>query len=906
LDDLCFPGSEPWPGHKALHQWFLDRALATSRYALFICQRQSGLGYEKWCQLFDLGLDSKNPWATLANEYPFLIRQLGHLYRDLRSAMIEMLDRLTEDREQIARRFSIRLDDPIVDLEAGLSDPHRGGRSVMRLYFASGASLIYKPKPVAVEGFVNAFLASHGADFGLTSLKVLDQETHGWVEDAGRVPKYSETRASGEDMGRAAAFFWLLNATDLHLENMQVVAEGITCLDLETLLCAPVATVGDFHASWQKHSITSTLLFDASVYAHRRIANISGFDPAPWTGSLAPEVEFVLEHDVVKMVTTPSRGSQPLAGPMVAGNLDAELILEIEKGFRSATRSVSRRRLEALIHSFPDDLALRFVLRETFFYERIRERMRQPRLLRNEAGLREDLAVLHRGISASALEAELLHRIVEDEIRQLMHGDIPYFSCSAGDRSLELSDGSQIPFFAVEPKQFALSKISEASEADIEEQITLIRISLGYGPPRSGPAAAPVAAVGLESDLAWLCRTICSSAFRAKVGPSRWLSLHGDVSREDLRISVGATALFGGSLGIVLALQAAETALADIVAVAFLDEEAERWGETPPDRIPLETTACLGFSGLGGDLFGMAELMRLAPRRWSFLWNAIWTRITAAGDLLERDTLIDVIGGRAGLIIGLLRVLEAAPPAEIRRVAKSQLLMCAESLIGCAEQMPAGVAWRVPIEDRPLLGYAHGWAGMVAALAGAYEHTNQETLTTQIETCLARAVQFLEGELMQHGTFIEHRSGHGVGSELNASWCNGVPGFLRGLLAARVPRSEMLRDVVGGLVRRTEAEIGTAPATRFCCGDMGAVDFALDLARATSDPSREAAAVAAGRKTVRRACTVAQGPAADLRPEVAFPGLFQNLGGILYTGCRLKETQLVSLSGQPMGHLVPG
>src|SRR5256885_1227691 len=73
---------------------------------------------------------------------------------------------------------------PLVGLTAA-GDTHRRGRSVTVLRFASGARLIYKSRPVAVQVHFNelvTWLNRTVPDVDLATLRVLDRGAWGWVE----------------------------------------------------------------------------------------------------------------------------------------------------------------------------------------------------------------------------------------------------------------------------------------------------------------------------------------------------------------------------------------------------------------------------------------------------------------------------------------------------------------------------------------------------------------------------------------------------------------------------------------------------------------------------------------------------------------------------------------------------
>ena len=148
--------------------------------------------------------------ARLLRQYPVLARHLGTISQLWVEASAEFLGRLEADMPELERLFG---DDEelgnVVELKPSLSDPHRGGRSVLALTFASGRKLVYKPKDMGTEAAYHRLLAwlnEQGAPLPFKVLRVLDRSTHGWVEFVEHLPcrDQDEARRYYERAGHAA------------------------------------------------------------------------------------------------------------------------------------------------------------------------------------------------------------------------------------------------------------------------------------------------------------------------------------------------------------------------------------------------------------------------------------------------------------------------------------------------------------------------------------------------------------------------------------------------------------------------------------------------------------------------------------------------------------------------------
>ncbi|HSK76751.1 MAG TPA: DUF4135 domain-containing protein, partial [Thermoanaerobaculia bacterium] len=105
---------------------------------------------EERFQSFAADLSRPEAGLALLERYPVLARRLVERVDQWVEVSLELLQRLAADWDDLRRAFFP--DAPpgrLSDVEGGAGDPHRGGRTVMKLRFASGSRLIYKPKPLA-------------------------------------------------------------------------------------------------------------------------------------------------------------------------------------------------------------------------------------------------------------------------------------------------------------------------------------------------------------------------------------------------------------------------------------------------------------------------------------------------------------------------------------------------------------------------------------------------------------------------------------------------------------------------------------------------------------------------------------------------------------------------------------
>lgn len=170
--------------------------------------------------------------------------------------ILEWVHRLTVDAAAIAQRFlgEKAMLGAVAQIDPGLSDPHHGGKSVMRLHFSSGLRLIYKPRSVGLDVAYRQFLTwleAQGAPHPLRTPMHLARPRYAWVEHIDHEPcrSFEALLRFCETAGALLCVSHVLGANDLHDGNVIATAHGPVPIDLETLLhpyplTTPSATQG--------------------------------------------------------------------------------------------------------------------------------------------------------------------------------------------------------------------------------------------------------------------------------------------------------------------------------------------------------------------------------------------------------------------------------------------------------------------------------------------------------------------------------------------------------------------------------------------------------------------------------------------------------------------------------------
>ncbi|MFM2437868.1 MAG: hypothetical protein RLZ55_685 [Actinomycetota bacterium] len=358
--------------------------------------------YRKWCR------DHLNDGLhELLVRYPVLGRILAQVGAQWRHSTARLLGRVGRDRALLSKRFGIPLTAPLVDVESGLSDPHRGGQGVAALVFGDGCRtwhLVYKPKDVrieaqfqAVRSMVGAWLEGDPGDDAGELTVAPGEGDYGYCSYLVHRPCSDEAELAAfyRNAGRLLATLHLLGATDAHLENLIAVGSQLHLIDAETLLQGRVgaaSAAGDSSDPLSSSVLRVGMLpawLLAGVPARSYDISALGVDTAAessWRHGWA----HVNTDDMVWM-RVEAHPRQPVSLPVPAGVANPvqtwtdAIVAGFEEVYRAAMVPSRREQLVGAIQAF-GGLRRRVVLRATRVYALVQQAALTPASLRSANG----------------------------------------------------------------------------------------------------------------------------------------------------------------------------------------------------------------------------------------------------------------------------------------------------------------------------------------------------------------------------------------------------------------------------------------------------------------------------------------------------------------------------------------
>ena len=784
-------------------------------------------------------VDAGRDLVDIFGEYSVLARHLVRLCDTWVGAARELDERLAADRELLATEFGAW--GVLTGLRAGLSDRHGGGRQVCELQFASGMSVIYKPRSLEAEAAFQGVLDDLSAELGeLTPprLKVCRRDGYGWMETALHAPlgNPQQARLAFQRAGSLLFITWLLGANDLHTGNVVATAEGPVIVDLETLLQGPPEGTAQGPGAQAegallraRQRLKGSLLSTGLLSFPRRDAEDRFFD----IGGLLGDGE----HNRFQL-----HGEE-----LCPEDFGAELEHGFEQAFYAASQAGMARRLVERLRS----VRPRRVLRSSQGYAYLLGR------LTSADGLRD-------GFSAGLMLESLGGHADDVRVEKAsLHGlDVPAFDSEPG-KGIE----------AMEQRWRGLDG------ATLRQQLEILRAALGRSDGAATAGAASVSTPALvrtgtinvrSADLELSTALEFGQCLRDRAvvgddGSVTWLTV-GAVRIAGRRDRGMSYHLYDGGVGIALFLAALARATddgdwADLARAALRPVEAVL---ASPIRDELVRREALGSgSGIGSIVYGTTLISQLLGDD-GILDTALRTARLITPERIATDDRFDVEGGAAGALLGLRALHRVVQEPWLRR----SMGVCAEHVLDRLRSAPDGV--------QP--GFGHGASGLAYALLALAE---VDDAPRWIEG--ARQAMLLERDAYD----ASQKNWRSIDGTARNAWCHGAPGIALARAAAhgRVDEpwvEQDLRLALGTTLRGAKASLDAPTVEHLCCGRFGRLDILLEA----GCRFRRADLVQAARSIARQ----------RLQASVRFaeddhPGFFRGLSGLGYTLLRFRDAE---------------
>lgn len=373
---------------------------------------------------------------------------------------------------------------------------------------------------------------------------------------------------------------------------------------------------------------------------------------------------------------------------------------------------------------------------------------------------------------------------------------------------------------------------------------------------------------------------IRSEARKTKDGDVTWFLREGRTDGVYLHEVVGD--LYEGRIGIALFSAALAKVSGNDRYREFASEVASPLVEKSVDDSLFTDMKIGGGHGLGSLVYGFTKLGELLNEpRYTRLAGQIASRLTR--QRIEADTVFDVIGGSAGAILGLLALYDTTGEQAVL----DRAVAAGEHLLSNQTQVNGVGAWKTISDDRVLLGFSHGIAGIAYALTSLTDATGDERFRdSALESIQYEREKFSEEHL--NWPDLRTKSDH----DRMTGWCAGRSGIgLARLGMARSSSTDALQREVDDALRGTDPTTLT-PRDNVCCGNFGRVEFLLRAHRSLGEDQYLEQAERLATASVKRAETNDGFIVPWQTDHWHNPSFFLGESGIGYTLLRLHHSEL--------------
>ncbi len=633
--------------------------------------------------------------VSFFREYCVLARAVAKLMKNWIDSTAEFLVRLSGDWSSLEQHFQPGISlGKVEHLGAGISDPHRGGRSVATVTFTSGLTVVYKPKNLQTEEAYTRlldWLNRQGTTLHLRGLNVLSRPEYGWVEFVEHAPPADECERARfyRRSGMLLCLFYVLESNDIHAENLIAAGEHPVLIDSETLIVPSLESSepreSDTWAESQAVARINSSVLRVGMLPWWRPQAGQWHDPSALGGVGGEEVLATvwqgIETDHLERQATKVQVLRNRNVPFAAGDLadPGRFLEEVVAGFREMYELLTAHRATLLGAGSPlKDLAdapMRLVFRDTAIYFSILKNSMDAAVLRDGADRSVDLEVLSRVLLASGTNARFAP-FLKAEKHALTELDVPFFTVSPQSRSLDAGTGGTIEnCFAQSGYERVLDRLARLGADDLDRQTRIIRGSfwakIASRPSQQAGCWQPVerpddkepaaSADALLDEAVKIATRIVAEAVRGSDGSVTWISLSRRPDSVCYSFGPLGPGLFDGVSGIALFLAVLHT----VTGIAEFRETA--LGAIKPmqralvkSKSQLTTGRKSSMQDLPPGLTGLGSIVYACTRVANVLHDDTPMEVACAAaswikpELFKADTRLDIFNGLAGAILGLI------------------------------------------------------------------------------------------------------------------------------------------------------------------------------------------------------------------------------------------------------------
>lgn len=774
---------------------------------------------------------------------PILLRLIAMLVEQWHSSYGAFLFRLESDRSALSALCAkLPADSRVRHIEWGLSDPHHGGFSVLRLEFDSGDSVLYKPKdlrPDALTADVAAELMNLGCSESLRVPKVIIHADYGWAEyiEREQCDTEKEVKAYFRRFGAWLAVFHAMSSSDMHMENFIAHGAHPVPVDFEMILQGlrqrPISIDDDTEARWlasnhleasvlsvgmlpsyiptEDGSLISMGALEPSIYPVNRVS---------WQDINTPRMRLVSSSEDVRIDS-----NLPLLNGQTKQVNDYRE--EFVEGFCHTLRFLCSHgsHIAEFVREKATGIEVRRVVRPTRFYYMLIKRLNDPRNMADSVmwSLESDFVARLYDWDEGA---EQPWKLAASERRQLLELGIPHFTMETTSNIIS-DDLGPVTRLHID-LGLDVTRQRLFSNHEVVDQEKIVRTCLQM-------AASSSRAYSAEAKNLTRVETIYQSLLRhSHRGSSSlaWLGLTRIDHEVAAQLATVGHDLYYGATGIAIFF----AALAHVDVQGARDNCRRALGATLglADTSQLQSVQRAigigGAVGTGSVVYGLTVVADLTNED---VYLSAAKKYAQAIDTaaIQADRRFDLVGGAAGACLALIELYRKAREPWILEKA----VECAEHLLKCRDESTG--LWLDARNPLPLTGVAHGTAGFAMAFSRLFSETRIDRYSAAANDCVDYENRYFDSK---YGNWLDTRNmAESQTKRPPNQWCYGASGIGLARLAMKaddaVDAGILDRDIERAL-NATLSDRGGRNSSA-CCGDAGHIAFLSEAGRTLIRPN---------------------------------------------------------------------
>ena len=791
--------------------------------------------YLEFCKSF---LD-KEILQKILEKYPVGFRTVLEMGNLLIHYIKEVEKNLIRDYEELTQVFDIC--GKVKKMELNRGDTHRGKKSVAILVFEKN-KIVYKPRNLLVdEKFAELTnYISSAIKCKLLLPKVVNKQTYGWQEyiESDICNSEKEVENFYYKMGVYAAIFFILKATDLHMDNIICKGEYPVFVDLESLFQGYRGKNFNQNTNYEgyvkeiRNSVLSTCLFPGIVNYYNSIYDISGITGRG--GQTLPKRALAFEKAFssrMKLVRKDYVVPEKKNIPVYKGNLvePRKYVKQILDGFDVAYDFFEKNQNDVILYLKKFlDCPVRVILRDTSKYSLLLRASTEEKYMR-DAKYRNQL---FDRLWNMASEEKSFIKVVKSEVEDLCEGDVPYFYTLLSSISLyDSKDREILNFFKESVYESVNKKIKSLSSKDKNFQMRLIQQSMAIPQKRWELREIKkdyrrisnlklVNGKEVEKEIEKIYYKIGKMSYdkyssldivypNLKILPtSQWAFVPMDNTLYEGELGV---ALFFAGLYLIEPKEEYTDLLKRILSFSELYEKKYKHNVNISAFYGEASIAyCYYFIYL---TIGNEELRDLALRH-----------LKMCKERIREDNKFDLIAGCAGTLIVALRIYEKEKDESLLELAT----LCGEHLVENAIHTDKIFGWYTAAGNNTVLaGMSHGNAGIAWSLLELYKITKNVKYYNYAEFAIEyeNSLYNLEDNNWADLRNRENRIEKGFPEPVN--WCHGAPGIgiSRIFYSKIIGKETYMQNINKAIIKTLEAGFGGSDC--LCHGSMGNMELLL-------------------------------------------------------------------------------